>query len=212
MDTRTRARIGIAAGAALAAVGLAGLGLATVYGLAVEYGGGSFADLAFIVVPIPVLVAAVAVVLWPRVPTRLQLAVVLGVAALMVGGGLAADALGQHENGVRLVEESRTFGCNGPNSEVRVPAAVERTWQELPRRAPIYGPIQGGPDDCVAGVSGDGERAFADYTATFRVLEGWEVRSDQEHRFVMARDDVRVTVRLVGAPDRMTTIRVAVIR
>ena len=46
MDTRTRARVGIAVVVSLAAVGLAVLGLSMVYGFAVEYGGGSFADLA----------------------------------------------------------------------------------------------------------------------------------------------------------------------
>ena len=211
MDTRTRARVGIAVVVSLAAVGLAVLGLSMVYGFAVEYGGGSFADLGFLVVPIPVLVAAIAVVLWPRATTPTQVAVVLGALVVMVGGGLAADALGRDENHDRLVEGSRTFTCNGPNAEVRLPAAVDRTWQELPRRAPIYGPLGGTPTSCTAGVSGGGEQGFTDYTAAFRDLEGWQVQQDGEHRFVMSRDDVRVTVRRAGA-GRVTTIDVAVIR
>ena len=211
MDTRTRSRLGVALVVSLAAVALMVLGLSIVYGFAVEYGGGSFADLAFLVVPVPVLVTAVAVVAWPRVPNRTQLAVVLGSAVLMVGGGLAADALGQDESRDRLVESSRTFGCNGPNAEVRLPAAVDRTWRELPRRAPIYGPLGGTPTSCTAGVSGDGEQAYTDYTAAFRDLDGWQVERDGESRFVMARDDVRVTVRRDGV-DQIATIEVAVIR
>jgi len=212
MDNRTRTRLGIAVVLAMAAAALAALGLASVYGFAVEYGGGSFADLAFLVVPIPVLVAALAVVVWPRVPTGTQIAVVLGAVVIMVGGGLTADTWGQDENRDRLVEGSRTFSCNGPNAEVQVPAEVDETWRALPRRAPIYGPIGGSPTSCTAGVSGDGERAFADYTDAFRDLDGWQVRVEAPHRFVMARDDVRVTVRMLGAPDRLTTIAVAFTR
>ena len=211
MDPRTRASVGIALVVSLAAVALAVLGLSMVYGYAVEYGGGSFADLAFLVVPIPVLVAAIAVVVWPRVPTTTRVAVVVGSVVVMVGGGLVADALGRAESRDRLVESSRTFGCNGPNAEVRLPAAVDETWQELPRRAPIYGPLGGTPTSCTAGVSGDGDRGFADYTAAFRDLGGWQVQQDGESRFVMSRDDVRVTVRRAGA-GQVTTIGVAVIR
>ena len=211
MDSRTRARVGIALVISLAAVALAGLGLSAVYGFAVEYGGGSFADLAFLVVPIPVLVAAVAVVVWPRVRRSTRLAVVLGSIVVMVGGGLAADAMGQEENRDRLVENSRTFGCNGPNAEVLLPAAVDETWRELPRRSPIYGPLGGTPTSCTAGVAGDGERAFAEYTAAFRDLDEWRVEQDGESRFVMTRDDVRVTVRRAGR-GQVTTIEVAVTR
>ena len=210
MDPRTRARAAVAVVVALATAALVVLGLWTVYGFAVDYGGGSFADLAFLVVPIPVLAAVVAVVVWPAVPTRTQVAVVVGVAVVMVAGGVAADALGRAENHDRLVEGSEHFACNGHNSEVTVPAAVDRTWQDLPREAPIYGPIQGSPTDCVAAVSGDGERTFAAYAATFRDLAGWTVEVDRPERFVMVRDDVEVTVR--RTPDDLTTIRVGVTR
>jgi hypothetical protein len=211
MDTRSRARLGIALVISLAAVALAVLGLATVYGFAVEYGGGSFADLAFLVVPIPVLVGAIAVVVWPGVRTSTQVGVVLGSVVVMVVGGLAADALGKDESRDRLVETSRTFTCNGPNAELRLPAEVDQTWQELPRRAPIYGPLGGTPTSCTAGVSGDGDQGFSAYTAAFRDLDGWQVQQDGESRFVMARDDVRVTVRK-ERPGQVTTIDVAVIR
>ena len=208
MDTRTRARIGVAVVIGVGALVLAGLGLATVYGFAEEYGAGSFADLAFLVVPIPVLVAAVSVAVWPRSRTRTQLVVVVGAVAVMVGGGLVADALGQEANHERLLEESRTFACNGPNAEITLPAAVDETWRELPREAPIYGPIQGSRTDCTAAVSGDTQRTFTAYTDTFRDLDGWTFRVDRPQRFVMVRDDVEVTVR--EAPDDLTTIRVGV--
>jgi hypothetical protein len=210
MDTRTRTRIGLAVVAGLGALVLAGLALATVYGFAEEYGGGSFADLAFLVVPIPVLAVGVTVTAWPRLRTRTQLVAVAGAVAVMVGGGLAADALGQVAHRERLVEESRTFACNGPNSEITLPAAIDETWRELPREAPIYGPVQGGRTDCTAAVSGDAERAFTAYTGTFRQLDGWSVEVDRPTRFVMVRDDVRVTVRRIGSPDHLTTIEVGV--
>ena len=209
MDTRNRVRTGAGLMAALAAVVLAGLGLAMVYGFAVEYGGGSFRDLAFLVVPIPLLAALVAVVSWPGVPARRQAAVLAGAAVAMVGGCLAADALGAAESDERALEASRTFSCNGRHSEVLVPAVVDETWRELPREAPLYGPVQGSPTDCTAAVAGDGDQAFADYTGTFRGLDGWRVELDRPRRFVMSRDGVEVTVRLT--PDDLTMIRVGVL-
>lgn len=209
MDTRTRARIGVAVAVGLGAVVLAGLALATVYGFAAEYGAGSFADLALFVVPIPVLVVALAVAVWPRLRSRTRLVVVAGTVAVMVGGGLAADALGESAHDARLVEESRTFACNGPNSEITLPAVIDQTWRELPREEPIYGPIQGSRTDCTAAVAGDAQRTFADYTDAFRDLEGWTVEVDRPRRFVMVRDEVEVTVR--QGPDDLTTIRVGVV-
>ncbi len=210
MDTRTRLRLGTAVAAALAALALAGLGLASVYGFAAEYGGGSFGQLAFLVVPIPLLAVLVCVVAWPRLRTAVRVSVVGVAAAVLVGGGLVADALGSGDHDGRILEESETFACNGPNSEVAVPAVVDRTWQELPRVAPVYGPIRGSADFCEAGVSGDGEQTFADYTDAFRELDGWRVRRDEPRRFEMTRDGVVVAVRLVGAPDRLTMIKVGV--
>lgn len=208
MDTRTRLRLGIAVVAVVAALGLAGLALASVYGFAAEYGAGAFADLAFLVVPIPLFAVLVGVLAWPGLRTPVQLVVLAGAAVVMVGGGYAADALGAADRDERLVEESEAFACNGPNSEVTVPAVVDETWQELPREATIYGPVQGGRTDCVAAVAGDGERAFADYTDAFRGLDGWTVRTDRPQRFVMVRDEVEVTVR--QTKDDITTIKVGV--
>ncbi len=50
---------------------------------------------------------------------------------------------------------------------MRVEAEVNRTWRALPRRAPLYGPIEGSSTHCVAGVAGDGDRTFAEYTDAF---------------------------------------------
>ena len=119
-----------------------------------------------------------------------------------------SDALGQAESRDRLVEGSEHFTCNGPNAEITLPAVIDETWAELPREQPIYGPVEGSRTDCVAAVSGDGERTFADYTAAFRELDGWQVEQDRPRRFTMSRDDVRVTVALTG--DGITTIRVGV--
>jgi hypothetical protein len=209
MDTATRARTGVAVALGLATCATVGLALSVVHGFAVEYGGGSFASLGLLVVAPPVLLASLAVLALPRTSTRVRVAVVLGTVVAMVAGGLAADALGSDANRDRLLRESRDFSCNGPNAEVRVPAEVDRTWRELPRLAPVYGPIEGSASHCVAGVAGDGHETFAAYTEAFRTLAGWRGRADHPHRYVMVRDGVRVTVLLRGAPDRLTTIGVS---
>jgi hypothetical protein len=209
MDARTRTRTGVAVALALTTCAAIGLALAVVYGFAVEYGGGSLASLAVLVVAPPVLLAALAVLALPRASAATRVTVVMATAVVVVAGGLVADALGSDANRDRLLQESRDFSCNGPNAEIRVPAVVDRTWRELPRPAPVYGPIEGSATDCVAGVAGDGERTFVSNTEAFRDLDGWRVEVDQERRFVMSRDGVRVTVLLRGAPDRMTTIGVS---
>src|SRR4051794_11182890 len=95
-QTRTRARTCVAIVLGLATVMAVVLGLGLVYGLAAEYGAGFFADLnAWVVVP-PVLLAALAVSTFPRASARWRVAVVWGTAAVMVGGGVAADAAGNN--------------------------------------------------------------------------------------------------------------------
>src|SRR3712207_9199603 len=103
------------------------LAVSVVYGLAVEYGGGSFAELAVLVVPPPTLLAFLTVSVLPRASARLGLIAALTTALLMAGGGLTADALGKDANEDRLLRGSRNFTCNGPRAEMRVPAEVDRT-------------------------------------------------------------------------------------
>ena len=63
MESSTRVRIGIALGLATGATVV--LALSVVYGLAVAYGGGSFASLGVLVVAPPVLLAALTVFAFP---------------------------------------------------------------------------------------------------------------------------------------------------
>ncbi len=210
MDTKSRTRTGVAIALGVATCVTVMFALSVVYGLAAEYGGGSFASFAFWVVAPPVLLAALAVLTFPRASARSRVAVVLGTAVVMVAGGLAAAAVGDDVKRDRLAQGSRGFACNGPNALMPVEAEVDRTWHMLPRLAPIYGPIEASASHCVAGVAGDGNRTFPEYTDAFRQLDGWRVKVDQPQRFVMLRDGVRVTVLLDGAPDRLTTIEVSV--
>ena len=209
MDTRTRLRYGAAVVLVLATGATMALGVSVVHGLAVEYGGGSFAELGLLVVGLPVLLASLTVAVLPRAHRRAGLAAALGTAVVMVAGGLTADVLGAGANEDRLLQGSRDFACNGPRADVRVPAEVDRTWSALPRPAPVYGPIEGSPTSCTAGVAGDAAQTFPAYAAAFRDLHGWQVTVDRPERVVMVRDGVRVTVSVVGAPDRLTTIEVA---
>lgn len=209
MASATRVRFGVAVVLGVLTCATIGLGVAVVHGLAVEYGGGSFADLGLLVVAPPVLLAALTVAALPGTSARTVAAVALGTGVVVLAAGLAADALGEDANEDRVLERSRTFTCTGSGAGVPVPAEVDRTWRELPRPAPVYGPIEGSPTHCTAAVAGDGARTFAEYAGAFRDLEGWRVRVDRPERFVMVRDGVRVTVVLVGAPDRLTTIEVS---
>ncbi len=210
MDTKTRARTGLAIALGLATCVTVALALSLTYGLAAEYGGGSFASFAFwVLVAPPVLVATLAVSTLPRGSRRLRVAVVLATAVVAVGGGLAANAAGDEAKQDRVVQASRDFSCNGPNALMPVPAKVDRTWRELPRPALVYGPIEGSATHCTAGVVGDGNRTFADVTDAFRQLDDWRVQVDQPQRFEMVRAGVQVTVLLEGAPDQLTTIEVS---
>ena len=209
MEARQRVRVGTAVVIGVVAAGAACFGIAVVYGLTLEYGGGALGELGLVVVLVPTVLAALAVAAWPAAARRWQVGVPLAVAVTVVLAGLAAQALGEQANRDRLLEESRSFGCNGPNAELLVHPRVERTWQRLPRRAPVYGPIEASATHCVGGVAGDGEQSFVAYTSVFRDL-GWEVVRDEPQLFEMTRDGVRVTVALQGHPDRLTTIAVAV--
>lgn len=209
VDTRTRLRYGTAVVLGLATCLTMVCAVAVVHGLTVEYGGGAFAELGALVVGVPVLLALLTVAVLPGASGHSAVAVALGTAAVMVAGGLTADAVGADANAERLLEGSRDVTCNARHAEVRVPAEVDRTWRALPRPAPVYGPIEGTPTSCTAGVAGDGARTFAAYAGSLRDLDGWRVAVDRPERVVVVRDGVRVTVRLVGAPDRLTTVEVA---
>jgi len=205
----TRLRTGTALVLGVGACATTALALSVVHGLAAEYGGGSFASMAVFVVVPPVLLTGLAVLALPRAPARLRCGVVLGTVVAVVLGGVVADALGGQSHRDRLVQGSRDFSCNGPNAETGVAAEVDRVWRELPRRAPVYGPIEGSAHHCTAAVAGDGDQTFTSYTDALRGLDGWQVEVDRPRRFVMVRPGVRVTVLERGAPDRLTTIEVS---
>ncbi len=114
MDTKTRARTGIAIALGVATCATVVLALSVVYGLAAEYGGGSFASFAFWVVAPPVLLAALAVFAVPRASSRSRVAVVLGTAVVMVAGGLAANAVGSDAKRDRLLQGAASSAATGP--------------------------------------------------------------------------------------------------
>lgn len=187
-------RRGVAVTCSLISIALAGLGVSIVYGVSQEYGGGAGLQLLPLVVGLAGGAAALATWSWPGLRALVRLGVPLAVVAVVVVGGLAADQLGSRARQQRLVSESESFGCNGPHAEVQVDQRVDATFAELPRRAPIYGPIQGSRYGCTAAVSGDGAEAFASYADVFRDLEGWTVNADRPARFVMERDGIRVAL------------------
>lgn len=210
MDTRDRVRRGAAVILGLVVLALAVLGCSVVYGFSAEYSGGTGLQVLPVVIAVVALAAAVAVALWPGASGRTTVLVPVGSIVLLLAAGLGADQLGDRAHDQRLLEESRTFACNGPNAEIRIDPRVDEVFAGLPRRAPIYGPIEGSATGCTAGVSGPGAESFEEYAAAFRDLDGWTITSDTDRRLEMERDEVRVSLRLLGAPDRMAVLEVSV--
>ena len=208
--TTSDQRRGVAVTSGLISIALACLGVSMVYGVSQEYDGGAGLQLLPLVVGLAGGAAALATWSWPGLRALVRVGVPLAVVATVVMGGLAADQLGSRARQQRLVSESESFGCNGPNAEVQVDGRVDATFTELPRRAPIYGPVGGSRYGCTAAVSGDGAEAFASYAEAFRGLDGWAVTVDRSDRFVMERDGVRVAMRSEGAPDPLAMIEVSV--
>lgn len=205
MTTPTIARAGGAVLLALIGVGLALATLASIYGLAVEYGGGSLLGLVPGLAGVTGLSVGGAVALWGS-GTRWSLGVGIAVFAVVVGAGVGADRWGERTRDQNRLEESRSFTCNGPNAEIAVDPRVDEVFADMPRPALIYGPVGGTRTGCTAGVSG-GENSFTAYAEALR-RPGWEVAVDEPDRFVADKDGIRITVDLMGAPDRMATVTV----
>ncbi len=178
----------------LISIVLACLGVSMVYGVSQEYDGGAGLQLLPLVIGLAGGAAALASWSWPGLRALVRVGVPLAVVAAVVVGGLVADQLGSRARQQRLVSESEGFECNGPNAEVKVDQRVDATFAELPRRAPIYGPVGGSRYGCTAAVSGEGAEAFASYAEAFRDLDGWAVTRDRSDRFVMERGGVRVAM------------------
>jgi hypothetical protein len=188
----------------LLAVLLAVFGVAVVWGLAVDYGRGT--DLLLPAVVLPTAFAAIALLLWPGLSGRVQLFVPLAIAAGLLLASLGAEQLGLREREQRTLESSASFGCNNTNSEVFVDESIEETWAALPRPAPLYGPIEGTPDACTAGVSGDPADGFDAWAVALRDLEGWRVLRDDDDLVAVRRDDGMTVVLARGD---VTTLRVS---
>ncbi len=188
----------------LLAVGLAVVGIGAVWGLAVEYGRGT--DVLPLAVVVPTVLAAIALVLWPGLPGRVPLLVPVVVAGALVLAGLGAEQVGLREREQRTLEASAGFGCNNVNSEVLVGDAVEETWAALPRPAPLYGPIEGTPDACTAGVSGDPDAGFEAWAVALRALDGWRALRDDDAMVAVRRGDGITAVLVRGD---VTTLRVS---
>ena len=188
----------------LLAVLLAVFGISVVWGLTVEYGRGT--DVLPLTVAIPAAVAALALLLWPGLSGRVQLLATIAVAGALVLAGLGAEHVGLREREQRTLEASADFGCNNVNSEVFVDDSIEETWGDLPRPAPLYGPIEGTAEACTAGVSGDPAAGFDAWAATLRDLEGWPVLRDDAALVAVRRSDGMTAVLARGD---VTTLRVS---
>ena len=210
MNTREKLQFSAAIFCGLISTALVLLGIPVMYGVAVEYSGGAGLQLLPVLGVAAGATAALATWSWPGLRAGVRVGVPLAVVVVVGLGGLAADQLGDRAHQQRLVSGSETFGCNGPNAEVQVDQRVDATFAELPRRAPIYGPVEGSRFGCTAAVYGTGAETFAAYADAFRDLEGWTVTDEREARFVMERDGVRVAMTLLGAPDQLTMIEVSV--
>lgn len=158
------------------------------YGLAVEYGADAVTGPDFVIpVGLPLVLALVAALLWPG---RTLLA--FGAFAIVVPLALvAAVALGQRQNEANLVRGSVEFACDD-----FVDPRVDEAFASLPRPAPIYGPIGGGPSECTAGISG-GEASLEEFRVALRASD-WRVVRDEPARVVAVRRGVRATVSLDG--------------
>jgi hypothetical protein len=169
-------------------------GVAAVWGLSVEYAAGL--QVLPLTVVVPTLVGAIALQVWPGLRGRTRALATLGLAALLLAGGLVAHPLGLAEREERALEASARIGCNGPDTEVRVDPRVDEVFAGLPRPTPLYGPLEGTRHGCGAGVAG-GEEAFDSWVTTLRDLEGWRVTHDETDVLAVRRDD-GITVVLRG--------------
>jgi hypothetical protein len=199
---RARSVTAVVLGLLAVLVGVVGLG--TVWGLTVEYGRGT--DVLPLVVAVPTALVVLLLLLRPDLPRRVRLLVPLSVAAGLLLAGLAAEQVGLREREQRTLAASARFGCTNANSEVRVPSVVEETWGELPRPAPLYGPIEGTPEGCTAGISGDPDAAFAAWADALRQLDGWRVVRDDADLLAVRRAD---GVTAVLARGDVATLRVS---
>ncbi|MEJ7796076.1 MAG: hypothetical protein WKF50_11025 [Nocardioides sp.] len=211
MNTQGRLRLGVATGCGLISIALVLVGVPVIYGLSQEYSGGTGLQLLPLVVGAAGGAAALATWSWPGLKAGVRVGVPVAVVVVVVLGGLGADRLGGRSHEQRLVVGSESFACNGPYAEVHVDERVDATFAELPRRAPIYGPVEAGRTGCTAAVDAAGAEAFTAYADAFRELTGWTVIVDHPDRFVMQRDGVRVAMWLEGAPDQLAMIEVSTI-
>jgi hypothetical protein len=183
-STRLRYVVGAALGALT--VLLSVYGIAVVWGLSVEYAAGL--QVLPLTVLVPTLVGAIALQVWPGLRTRTTALATLGLAALLLAGGLVAHPIGMAEREERALEASARIGCNGPNTEVQVDPRVDEVFAELPRPTRLYGPVEGTRHGCGAGVAG-GEEAFDSWATALRDLDGWRVIHDEPEVLAVRRDD-----------------------
>jgi hypothetical protein len=191
-STRVRHVVGGTLGALT--VLLSGYGAAVVWGLSVEYAAGL--QVLPLTVLVPTLVGAIALQVWPGLRGRTTALATLGLAALLLAGGLVAHRVGLAEREERALEASARIGCNGPHSEVQVDPRVDEVFAGLPRPTRLYGPLEGTRHGCGAGVDG-GEEAFDAWASTLRDLDGWRVIHDETDVLAVRRDD-GITIVLRG--------------
>lgn len=191
---RNTLRLVLAVVLGLGAVGLGVLAVSVSFGLTAEYGrpGSGDVPLWAVFFGLPVLAATLAAMAWP-VPGR---AVIRGrvypAAVVLLAVSLAGSIpAGLWLNESRHAQESRDFRCDDGN------AALDRAVRGMPKPVQVYGPVEGSPSHCVAGVDGDGETAIRAYRAAWRDA-GWTFVADTITRVAADHGDIRSTIYLDG--------------
>ena len=162
---------------ALVAV-LTGLMLVSLqYGLAETYdSGGSGIIFVLAVIPLGAALGSSLVVGrwgWMNGASLVAFTVILAVA--LVG----AAPMGARAHDRRMAEQDRTFSCNGPNAEAHVDERVDAAFHEFAHPALLYGPIEGSPYGCTAGIYDPAGEGFGHWREVL-LGSGWTVAEDAE--------------------------------
>lgn len=175
---------------AVIALGLDVLLVSVQYGLAEEYGAGTGTLVVWAVLPLTAALVAVALTgfRWWATAAGVVLCVVT-VPALAW-----ATHLGGAHRDAALAAADADFRCNGENSEVFVPEAVDEAFQDIAHPSPywLYGPISGSPLGCTAAIHGDHADSFPAWRAAL-LGSGWTVERDDSEVAVVDHG-VRLTL------------------
>jgi len=147
------------------------------YGLAETYDSGG-SGLVFLLAAIPLGAALVGGSVAGSEGRTIRAGLVI-FAVVLVVALVAAAPLGARAHDRQLVEQDRTFSCNGPNAEAHVDERVDAAFHEFPHPALLYGPIEGSRYGCTAGIYDPAGEGF-DHWREVLLGSGWTVSEDAE--------------------------------